>query len=163
MELPAEERPLLREARNVRNNHYATPASSSAGDVGEGARLVNGTSRNPVPSGDQLYAIGDRKVFGVAQVVMTVPAQDKAPSTEVGLGVGGGTEGPPPAPPTSSIPSQEPPTPEGELPTDPQDKRIKKPPPYHIAAVMSRHAAEFGEAGMEAAVSIPQQVCVCGV
>lgn len=67
MELPAEERPLLREARNVRNSQFAAPAPTDGGE-GVSARLVNGTSRKPPHSGDQPYAIGDRKVFGVAQV-----------------------------------------------------------------------------------------------
>ena len=73
MELPAEERPLLREARNVRNSHLAAPTTTSfpvAPDGGEGvsARLVNGTSKASTGGGDQPYAIGDRKVFGMAQV-----------------------------------------------------------------------------------------------
>lgn len=38
---------------------------------------------------------------------------------------------------------------EGDQGGDTPDKRIKKPPPYHIAAVMSRHAADFQEASVE--------------
>lgn len=65
MELPAEERPLLREARNVRNSHLS-PSSSLAPEGDE--RMVNGTSRKGGTAPDQHYAIGDRKVFGLAQV-----------------------------------------------------------------------------------------------
>lgn len=42
---------------------------------------------------------------------------------------------------------------EGEQGGDTPDKRIKKPPPYHIAAVMSRHAADFQEASVEVSSS----------
>lgn len=65
MELPAEERPLLREARNVRN---LTPSTTGAPEGGE--RMVNGTGRKAgtAPAGDQPYAVGDRNVFGLAQV-----------------------------------------------------------------------------------------------
>nr|XP_053636548.1 mucin-5AC-like isoform X5 [Cherax quadricarinatus] len=41
---------------------------------------------------------------------------------------------------------------EGELTGDSFDKRIKKPPPYHIAAVMSRHAADFNESSVDASL-----------
>lgn len=43
-------------------------------------------------------------------------------------------------------------TKEGEL-VDALDKRIKKPPPYHIAAVMSRHAADFNESSVEVSLA----------
>lgn len=71
MELPAEERPLLREARNVRNAHLTSSSSASTTGTPEGGeRMVNGTGRKAgtAPAGDQPYAIGDRNVFGVAQV-----------------------------------------------------------------------------------------------
>lgn len=73
MELPAEERPLLREARNVRNSHLTPSASSSSTGAAEGGeRMVNGTGRKAgTAPADQHYAIGDRKVFGLAQVSLS--------------------------------------------------------------------------------------------
>lgn len=46
--------------------------------------------------------------------------------------------------------------PDTETAGDPVDKRIKKPPPYHIAAVLSRHAADFTDGSMEVPSSPPR-------
>ncbi|KAK7083033.1 hypothetical protein SK128_009244 [Halocaridina rubra] len=137
-----EERPLLREARNVRNTPLSNTPSGMNGDVGD-VKSINKSPSTP----ERSYAIGDRKVFGHAQVVavnQSVEKQlnevSKSPSTNL---ESNNTESS--TAPSSQHPSSVASSPEGEPINDSPDKRIKKPPPYHIAAVMSRHAADFQE------------------
>lgn len=54
--------------------------------------------------------------------------------------------------PTES--SKTPSVPEADVASDSCDKRIKKPPPYHIAAVLSRHAADFTESNVDVSSSV---------
>lgn len=59
----AEERPLLREARNVRNN-----SSALNGQANDANKTLTELDSSKTPGADRPYAIGDRKVFGLAQV-----------------------------------------------------------------------------------------------
>ncbi|KAK4292424.1 hypothetical protein Pmani_034804 [Petrolisthes manimaculis] len=76
----AEERPLLREARNVRNNS-TTLNGQQATDTSKGLPEMD---TNTTPAADRPYAIGDRKVFGLAQVVSTArsPGEKDTPPPE---------------------------------------------------------------------------------
>ncbi|XP_068200291.1 erbin-like isoform X2 [Palaemon carinicauda] len=144
-----EERPLLREARNVRNTPISSAANSMNGDVADTTH-------------EQPYAIGDRKVFGHAQVVAVNHSVEKQPNEASKISSSGEanvtaniSDKSPVLPQHTSALS----APEGESASDSPDKRIKKPPPYHIAAVMSRHAADFQEATVEVPSS-PRGVAV---
>lgn len=143
-----EERPLLREARNVRNTPISSAANSMNGDVTDTTSCGSKT----LSTQEQPYAIGDRKVFGHAQVVPVNHSVDKQPNEVNKVSSSGEViltssiaDKSLLSPQHTSVSS----APDGESPGDSPDKRIKKPPPYHIAAVMSRHAADFQEASVE--------------
>ncbi|KAK3879449.1 hypothetical protein Pcinc_015982 [Petrolisthes cinctipes] len=76
----AEERPLLREARNVRNNSTTLNGQQTT-DTSKGLPEMDS---NTTPAADRPYAIGDRKVFGLAQVVSTArsPGEKDTPPPE---------------------------------------------------------------------------------
>ncbi|KAG7170200.1 flocculation protein FLO11-like isoform X2 [Homarus americanus] len=163
IEPQAEERPLLREARNVRNTYGNMTSASAALNNKNNASLSN-VSKHVTPdtamATDRPYAIGDRKMFGHAQVVAMTQSRDKVvidPSKPVVSGMEESRaqvaypthESSPPLSQETTIAATPSSATEGELAGDVSDKRIKKPPPYHIAAVMSRHAADFNESSVE--------------
>ncbi|XP_063614669.1 mucin-2-like isoform X1 [Penaeus indicus] len=140
VEPQVDERPQLREARNVRKSSNPDPSVSNAPK----SMNSNGASAGGT---DLPYAIGDRKVFGHAQVIAMKAPADAVTKTTTSPAEENGTSQHPVASSEGSGHA------EGEQGGDTPDKRIKKPPPYHIAAVMSRHAADFQEASVEVSSS----------
>lgn len=163
IEPQAEERPLLREARNVRNTYGNIPALSISNNE-KNFTLTNGTKNITSVATNHPYATGDRKVCGYAEVVAMTQSREKA-VTDPNKSLASSVEDcksqrtTPSAAESSMLSCPEatnsatlPVTVEGELTGDSFDKRIKKPPPYHIAAVMSRHAADFNESSVDASL-----------
>ncbi|XP_076035613.1 uncharacterized protein LOC143021773 isoform X2 [Oratosquilla oratoria] len=118
-----EEKPILKEARNIKNN----------GSPNNHTVTSNGHAATPDSEGN--YTIGDKKVFGRAEIVTTSRSKENV---------------------NDSLVKNNRETPDkatnGDGPTSPPetpDKRIKKPPPYHIAAAFSKHAGEFGDPTVE--------------
>ncbi|XP_042879925.1 mucin-12-like isoform X2 [Penaeus japonicus] len=144
VEPQVDERPQLREARNVRKS--SNPDASSSVSIAPKSLNSNGTSSS---GADLPYTIGDRKLFGHAQVIAMKAPGDTSAATK-NTTSSAEENGTPQHPAVSSEGSG---PVEGEQGGDTPDKRIKKPPPYHIAAVMSRHAADFQEASVEVSSS----------
>nr|XP_045595962.1 mucin-17-like isoform X1 [Procambarus clarkii]XP_045595963.1 mucin-17-like isoform X1 [Procambarus clarkii] len=160
-----EERPLLRQARNVRNSYGNTPVvgtliSENNFTLTNGAKNITSSAANAL-STDQPYTIGDRKVFGHAQVVAMTQSREKTvidPNKSVASvaedcksqqNTPSVVEPLPLSSHEASNTFTSPSAANSELANEAVDKRIKKPPPYHIAAVMSRHAANFNESSVE--------------
>ncbi|XP_071512851.1 uncharacterized protein [Panulirus ornatus] len=171
-----DERPQLREARNVRNTFSNSTTSSFINNEQNSSSAdgyKNGTPHTNSMATDSAYAIGDRKVFGHAQVVAMSQSRDKISSDSNKTPASSKEDGRTQQIVSSTLETsplilQEPtntvtvPATKEEL-VDTVDKRIKKPPPYHIAAVMSRHAADFSESTVEVSLATSGSQGSCGL
>ena len=92
---------------------------------------ISSVNTSTPSSTENSYTIGDKKLFGRAEVVSTAKPKESSNKTD------------------TISPSIENETTGGNSPSSspPHDRKVKKPPPYHVAASMSKQAAAFSYDG----------------
>ncbi|CAL4067329.1 unnamed protein product, partial [Meganyctiphanes norvegica] len=136
-----EERPLIHDTPTLQSPNYGVYLCVASCNAIRADSVVTITTIHQkfMPrvhfGGESAYTIGDRKMFGQAQVVAT--GKTATTTSTAALPV---TPNPPTDLPISTSTSNN-----GSVESNVESiaARIKKPPPYHIAATFSRHAGDF--------------------